>query len=357
MKTIFGLYGSGWRAEFFLRIAKYCPERFEVRGLVTRNDEKAARFSREFGVPCYGTVDELLAVAKDIQFVVVCVSASVNVSVSLDLLNKGVPVLLETPPATNLESLLEFHSFLPKGAKIQVAEQYPFQPMHEARLKMIESGKLGNIQHTQISYSHGYHAVALIRRYLGVGFENAEIFGTSFPLSVVGGYTRDCEPQKETILQKSQTIAVLKFDSGKTGLLNFETDQHRSWVRSFIIQVKGDRGEIFNGNIKYLQNFNTPMESEFARKDMGVEDNFEGFDLKGITAAGEWLYRNPYVGARLTDDEIAIAACMDKMADYVRGGASFYGLDEASQDLYLGILVEQAVQSGGAVTSQTQVWG
>jgi len=355
MKTIFGLYGSGWRAEYFLRVAKFLPERFEISGVITRNDKKAARFMQEFGVACFKSVDDFLTGTKKPHFMVVSVSASANVDVSLDLLNRGIPVLLETPPATNLEDLARFHRELPTGAKIQIAEQYPFHPMHRARLEFIKTGKLGEIQHTQISFSHAYHAVALIRRYLSVGFENAEITATSFPVNVVGGYTREGEPQKEAVLQKTQTIAVLKFGN-KTGLLNFETDQHRSWVRSPIIQVKGDRGEVFNSKIKYLQDFRTPVESDFVRKDLGREENFEGFDLKGIFADGAWLYRNPYQGSRLVDDEIAVATCLDSMMDYVNGGAAFYGLDEGSQDFYLGVLVEQAVRSCSVVCSETQEW-
>jgi len=354
MKISFGLYGSGWRSEFFLRVAKALPERFEIVGVVTRNDEKAERFSRTFGVNCYKTVDDLLAVAKPL-FMVVSVSASVNVDVSLNLLDQGIPVLLETPPATNMEQLTHFHQALPTGAKIQIAEQYPFHPMHMARLRFLETGKLGAIQHTQISFTHGYHAIALMRRFLGVGFENAEITATKFPVSVVSGYTREGIPTQEDILEKTQTIAVLNFN-GKTGLLNFETDQHRSWVRSHIIQIKGERGELFNSNIKYLQNYCTPIESEFIRKDLGKEDNFEGFDLKGIIGDGQWLYRNPYLGSRLVDDEIAVASCLDAMAEYVQGGSPFYGLDEASQDLYLAILVDKATTCGGLVKSETQLW-
>jgi len=354
MKVSFGLYGSGWRSEFFLRVAKALPERFEVAGVITRNNDKAEQFNRAFGVKCYKTADKLLASTKP-MFMVVSVTASANVDVSLDLLNRDIPVLLETPPATDIESLVHFHNILPAGAKIQIAEQYPFQPMHTARLRFLQTGKLGAIQHAQISYTHGYHAIALIRRYLGVGFENAEITATKFPVSVVGGYTREGEPGQETILNKTQTIAVLNFN-GKTGLLNFETDQHRSWVRSAIIQVKGERGELFNHKIKYLHDFKTPIESEFVRKDLGMEDNFEGFDLKGVIGDGQWLYRNPYQGSRLADDEIAVATCLDNMAKYVRGGEPFYGLDEASQDLYLSMLVDRAAACGGVIRSERQLW-
>jgi len=60
--------------------------------------------------------------------------------------------------------------------------------------------------------------------------------------------------------------------------------------------------------------------------------------------------------ARLYDDEIAIASCLVKMADYASGGPSFYSLAEASQDHYLGMLIERAVATGETIESETQPW-
>ena len=51
-----------------------------------------------------------------------------------------------------------------------------------------------------------------------------------------------------------------------------------------------------------------------------------------------------------------MARALDKMARYVEGGESFYGLAEASQDQYLSLMVERAVASGDAVTTTTQPW-
>lgn len=38
----FGIIGGGWRAEFFLRIAKMLPERFNITGIMVRNPGKGA---------------------------------------------------------------------------------------------------------------------------------------------------------------------------------------------------------------------------------------------------------------------------------------------------------------------------
>ena len=57
---------------------------------------------------------------------------------------------------------------------MQVAEQYAFQPLHAARLAFIRAGKLGEISQVQVSVAHGYHGISLIRKFLGIGYENVK---------------------------------------------------------------------------------------------------------------------------------------------------------------------------------------
>ena len=40
--TTFGIVGSGWRAEFFLRLAAMAPDRLRVSGVVTRREQRGA---------------------------------------------------------------------------------------------------------------------------------------------------------------------------------------------------------------------------------------------------------------------------------------------------------------------------
>ena len=46
----FGLVGVGWRAEFFLRVARELPHRFNVCGVVARDPSAGARVTAEWGV-------------------------------------------------------------------------------------------------------------------------------------------------------------------------------------------------------------------------------------------------------------------------------------------------------------------
>ncbi|MCL2558984.1 MAG: hypothetical protein FWE07_00735 [Turicibacter sp.] len=351
----FGLYGSGWRSEFFLHVAKLLPKQFCIDGVITTNPEKAAYFNKEFDVTSYGTLDEYLTENTPL-FIVESVNKGVSATVTMNIVNKGFPVLMETPAGKDIETMIALSKEVANGAKIQIAEQYPFHPLHAARQNIIADHKLGNIQHTQVSFSHGYHGIALIRKFLGIGFENVEISAVSFPTSVANGVTRDGEPTEDKMNKKIQTIATLKFENGQTALYNFEMDQHRSWVRTPIIQIKGDRGEIFGETVKYLLDYKTPIESEIRRVTLGENQNVEGFGLKGLVAANTWYYKNPYPNSRLTDDEIAVAMCLEKMAHYVATGESFYSFAEGAQDMYLGMMIEEAAACKKPITTETMPW-
>jgi predicted dehydrogenase len=351
----FAIIGGGWRAEFFLRIAQLLPSRFEVTGFYSKTEETRTRMAHDWDIPAHDNIDALLLEKHD--FVVLSVPRAITPDLILELTAKGAAVLAETPPAAQVEDLTRLWQKLPKNAKVQIAEQYPFQPLHAARLALAASGKLGTITQAQISAAHGYHGMVLIRKFLGVGFEPAEISAYEFKSPIVAGRGREDFPPtaKETISDSAQVIARLQFGD-KLGIYDFTGDQYFSWVRSQRVLVRGERGEINNLEASYLADFRSPVPLHFQRHDAGQNGNLEGHYHKGYTAGDQWWYRNPFIPGRISDDEIAIAACLDGMATYVKTGKGFYGLAEACQDHYLALLIEQAVKTGQTVKTTPHVW-
>jgi hypothetical protein len=353
-QIVFGIVGSGWRAEFYFRIAKALPELFKICGVVTRREEKQKEIKNNWNFNFYNTIDELLN-KETPDFIVISVSKNAAFDVINELASKNIPILAETPPATELEKLIELNKLVSNGARIQIAEQYHLQPMHAARRSLINSGILGDISQSYISISQGYHAVSLIRKTLGITFENAVISGNSFSFPVVEGSGRNGFSETEKIVNTPRTFAFLDFD-GKLGIYDFEKDQHRSLIRSQSVNVRGIRGEINNSHVKYLKDHKTSIEFELRRQNTGENENLEGYFLKGITGGGEWLYTNSFIPARLYDDELAIASCLHKMKTFVKEGINFYSLAEASQDQYLALMIEKAITSGEKIKTQKQIW-
>jgi predicted dehydrogenase len=352
--TTFAIIGaSGWRGQFFLRIARELPERFRVTAMLSRDSETAGHLEREWGFPAFTNLDDLLRDKP--QFVVVSVPWAASLGLLKELTERGVPVLGETPPAPDLEGLNALHKLTKRGAKIQVAEQLQFRPLHAARIGLAKSGRLGCISQAQVSVAHGYHGINLIRQYLGVGFENATITARSFASPMIQGASRQGPPTEEKIVSVGQTLATFDFGD-RLGIFDFASSQYFGSIRSSRTLVRGERGEISDHQARYLLDYRTPVELPFVRRDAGQEDDLRPLHHEGITLGEEWIYRNPFAPGRLSDDEIAVATCLQKMGEYVEGGPDFYSLAEASQDHYLSLLMNQAVKSGKPVQSESQIW-
>ncbi|QUL56371.1 Gfo/Idh/MocA family oxidoreductase [Paenibacillus tritici] len=347
--------GAGFRAQYYLRIARSLPDRFRIGGLVVRDLAKGKAMEAAWGVQTYRSLEELLR-NEDPDFVVVSVSGQASLDYLYRLASLGLPALTETPPASGLEELEQLHKEVTRhGAWIQVAEQYPYHPVQEARLSLIRSGRLGRITETTVSVSHLYHGASMIRKMLGIGFEEATIRGMRFASSWVGGPTRSGPPAEDKLIPLQRDLAWLDFGD-RLGIYDFTKDQHRSWTRSNHLSVRGERGEIFDNRVLIQQDNLVPLQMELRRINKGEQENAEGYYLQGIICGEQWVYNNPFTPARLYDDEIAIATCLDQMASYSAGGPGFYGLEQASQDAYLGLMIDKAIQTGETVRTERMCW-
>jgi predicted dehydrogenase len=350
----FAIIGSGWRTEFYVRVARALPEMFEVTGVQTRDAERAAVITHDWAVPGYLTTSELLS--ADPAFVVVSVPWAVTPTLLRELSERGVPVLTETPPAPDVDGLRALKPLADAGARIQVAEQYQFQPLHAARLTLTASNRLGTVSEAQLSVAHGYHGIDLMRRFLDLDEDAPAIIrGMRFGSPLVAGPDRDGPPTADTTSESLQTIAWFDFGD-RLGVMDFADEQYFSWVRSLRLMVRGDRGEIDGHTVRYVEEVTIPMTLELVRHDTGQAGNLEGHHLSGITCGAEWLYRNPFLPARLSDDEIAVATTLARMYQWLDGGPPICSLAHGAQDHYLTLLMDEAAESGQPVRVPGHIW-
>jgi hypothetical protein len=246
---IFGLVGGDWRAEFYFRIARALPRRFRIGGCVARSEASRARVKSAWKIRVFDEIGPLLD--PHLDFVVTSVPWAVSPPVLVELTSRDMPVLAETPPAPDLGGLIQLWKDLPESARVQVAEQYQFQPLHAARLAFARSGKLGEIRQVQVSVAHGYHGIALIRKFLNVGLGPAKIQAFKFKSPLIAGPSRAGPPSEERAKESVQVIAHLEFNE-KLAVFDFATDQYFSWIRSQRLLVRGERGEINNLDASYL---------------------------------------------------------------------------------------------------------
>ncbi|MFG6202141.1 Gfo/Idh/MocA family protein [Nonomuraea sp. JJY05] len=355
MTTTFGAIGSGRRTRFFLRLAAAMPDRLRVGGVVTRSAERGEEVTAEWGVPAFRSIDELLRHERP-DYLAAAVPWPAMPDAIREVAGHGMPVLAETPPAPDLAGLRSLWRDVGGSGLVQVAEQYLLMPGHAARLALVREGVIGEPTSVQVSSTHLYHAVSLIRGLLGIGFDAAEVRAGAFEAPLAdplgfGGWTGDDTPQRLTT-----TIATLDF-GGKTGLYDFTDNQWWNPLRTRRIVVRGSIGELVDDRVVRLVDPVTPVESALIRRDTGVDLNLELRDLKHISFDGRVVYRNPFEGASRSDDDIAVADILERTGAWARQeGPPPYPLAEACQDHLISLAIGESAKTGGPVTTGKEAW-
>lgn len=353
--TTFAILGTGWRAEFFARIARTVPDRLRLSGVVTRTGTRAAEVRAAWNVPAFTSIDDLLGHERP-DFVIVSVPWAASPAAIRALVDRGVPVLAETPPAPDVDGLRKLWSDVGSTGLVQVAEQYLLMPSHAARQAVLDRGTIGEPTSVQISSTHLYHAVSLIRAGVGIRFEPATVDARTFtapladPLSPAG-WSGDDTPKPA-----GTTIATIDF-GGRMGLYDFTDNQWWNPLRARRIVIRGSRGEIVDDTVTRLIDATTPVQSTLTRRQTGLDLNLEGLDLKHISFDGAVIYENPFRGSGMSDDDIAVAAIVSATGNWARDQAAEpYPLASACQDHLIGLAIEESARSGRTVTTQVEPW-
>jgi predicted dehydrogenase len=322
--------------------------------VTTRRPERATEVRTTWDVACYPDVAEMCA-GEQLDFVVLCVPWQATPRLLEQCAGLGIPVLCETPPAPDVAGLELVCALAQRGAPIEVAEQYPFQPLHAARLALQRDGAIGEPASAYLSVAHGYHAIGLIRRHLGVT-------GLA-PVVHAVRHESPIEPRADLAAGERgagettevRTSAIFDF-GGRIGIYDFADVQYFSDVRTPHVVVRGTAGELADSELRRSARPGEPTTVRLVREEGGADGRLDGHFLRGISAGDFWAYRNPFPGARLYDDEVAVATCLELMGERSGGGPSFYGAAQGAQDHYLYLAMQQAADTGEVVRCVPQSW-
>jgi predicted dehydrogenase len=346
--TTFAVLGSGWRAQMFFAVAR---ELGTVRcaGAVVRTP-------RQLDVPTFASLDECLRQGW-VDFVLTATPWSVTPALIADAVDRGLPVLAETPPAPDLDGLRALWSAVGDSGLVQVAEQYLMMPSHAARAALVASGAIGTPTQVQVSSTQQYHAVSLIRGLLGAGRGPVTVRATRFSAPLVSplsraGWTDDDEAHPTTT-----TIATLDFGDGRSGVYDFTENQTRNQLRFRRLTVRGSAGELHDDEVVRMTGPRALVRTPLVRRQTGHDLDLIGYDTEHISLGSEVLYRNPYPGHRWMDEEIAMATLLERTASWVHGdGPEPYPLAEGAQDQQIALAIEEAADRDATVTTSSEAW-
>ena len=93
------------------------------------------------------------------------------------------------------------------------------------------------------------------------------------------------------------------------------------------------------------------------RRQTGIDLNLEGFDLDHISLDGRVVYRNPFAGARFSEDDLGVALLLERTGAWARGeGPEPYPLAQGLQDHLISLAIEESIASGRDVTTTVEAW-
>lgn len=345
--TTVAVVGTGWRAAFFWRAAAVVG--MPCVGVVSRS-------GRDVGPPVFTSLAECLERTRP-DLVVVAVPPAETPDVVRACVSAGVPVLAETPPAPDVDGLRALWADVGASGLVQVAEQYPLLPSHAARLALVASGVIGTPTQVQVSSTHGYHAVALVRAHLGAGCGPVTVRASTTTAPLVDPLDRRGWTGDDTEKPATTTIATLDLGPDGSGLYDFTDGQWHNQLRFRRILVRGSRGELRDDEVVRLARRETVVRSRIERRQTGYDLDLDGFDTDHLTHGSDVLYRNPFGGHRLADEEIAIATSLQRTGEWVRGvGPAPYPLAQGLQDQLVALAIEEAAATDVPVTTAVEPW-
>ena len=322
MKAV--LFGTGWRAAFYLRIARMLPSLLSIVSVCTRSHERAELLGRD-GWNMHTSPEEALSVPHDA--VIVASGREGFHSLMSRLRERGERVLAETTFLQLSDEELEDLSTFEGAA----AEQYRFTPLYASVIAAL--GEIGEADQVLISGLHNHHAAAIARIILGTGSRMPEIvreldFSSSMPRTGSrAGLERGGE---EAYVRK---LRLLDF-GGRLFIYDFSTNQYHSYLFGKRIEVRGRKGIITQEGLNAVGDDGYPYSVPFVfHRDCSTGNG--SLTLSHVTLGPRTVFVNPFYPLPFSDDEIAIAEIIRRMDS----GEEYPTIASAIMDARLGRLL------------------
>ena len=322
--TKFVLCGTGWRAEFYMRIAKALPEQFAISSIYTRREDMASVLSSQ-GYNATTNLNSALSFGHN----AVIVSSG----------KEGFYPLLKELDARH-ETILSETTFLSlsdeelnqvEAIKGFTLEQYWYNPIYASIKKVLP--KIGKVTSVYLSALHNHHAASILR---GI-FDDLEIKNvkrlldqnaTCLKTGSRAGLDRERELQDYT-----RKITAVEFTTGEVFITDFSSNQYHSYIIPSHIEIRGEQGVITEKGIVYIGPEGYPVELPFIFHKDDVKNNQE-LSISHVTAGGEVVFVNQFYPSAFNYDEIAIATMLKEFAE----GKLNYTIKDGVEDARIGKL-------------------
>jgi hypothetical protein len=337
--------GMGKRMQtVHLPLIKKMQAAFNPVGFTCRNPNSGQALEDQIGLKYYSSISDFASLDERPDFFICAVPGEQNLAVAKEVINIGIPLLLETPILDHEVAAIANH---PK-AKVAVLEQWPRLPIEAFKSRLFQVAIYARpFMVMNDCRSFNYHAMAQLRNYIG---------RDQMPMHVNGMATQILGPE---FLDNSNNIrnepeawemGMVRFGNGAILSHSFsyhcKTAPFRSiqTLRSYSVNGTFTTGKHDSSGDDYqILDFRVLENSKTRKMEVVVEKDKQG-NVARITDAETNIYwKNPFVEFGLDDQETAIASIFRDMTKVSRDEANL-NLLHTCQDSYIDNMLIGAIK-------------
>jgi choline dehydrogenase-like flavoprotein/predicted dehydrogenase len=349
-----GLVGGGDRVRNQYRpVLAALARRVDVVGIATRSEAGGRAAAEATGYRAWPSPAALVEGARP-DVVIAVIPGGANVGVLHQLLGLGVPVLGETPVAWSLAAARGVVGHARgRGLPLGIAEQFPFLPAERLKRKLVELGVLGRLTAVVNDFAtYDYHGIAQLRAWVGAEHPAIEVvarrhaFGRS-------GVPDGAEPAtRELGWEETWLRAEIRFAGGCLGVHDYSPGFSVLPTRpAGSLRIHGQCGSVVDESLVMADRVTgAALTQAFRRRwtEGPAQRSLAGIEV-AHPALGTIAWENPFAGAPLTDEQVAIAQHVAAFEGVVRHGAvPLYTGAEAALDMALLEAITESADRDGA---------
>ncbi len=347
-KLNIALIGAGGRGVAVrLSHIRIMDDVFNLVAICDSDEEKAKKIASDLGVCAYGRVQDLVA-NEDLDIVAVSTPGDSHHAICVYLAEHGVNIIVETPvAATAALADLIIDAVDKNGVKLEVAENYPREPVHLMKCKIISEGLIGDVLRVYgLFQTGGYHIISSLRMLAGA--EATRVTGISMHnpiprvnVSSVRQYTSE-----------NWTMGIIDFANGAIAINAYSALYHGHALGrkgKTLFQVDGTTGTIIENDV-YLtteeQRLSGGKATAYPIKSVTKEvDGARILDRVEIETEPKVTWENPY--PRYRSGGLAIIEEMDSIAQAViNDQPTRYGVREGRKDMEIQMAMGESGRLG-----------
>lgn len=246
----FGIVGCGMISHVHAAAIRSLPQA-ELAGVVGHNIEKAAAFSRQYGIQVYESTTQMFS-DDAIDVVCICSPSGLHAEEALEALRCGKHVVLEKPMALTTDSAAEVVEASKKyGRFLTVISQLRFTPALQYTKQLLEEKAFGQVVMCSLYMKYWrdptYYSTSQwkgTRKFDGGGaLMNQGIHGVDL-LQYLMGEAKVLQGRAKTLIHSIEVedtaAALLEFECGALGIIEATTSSYPGFDRR--LEIRGDRG-------------------------------------------------------------------------------------------------------------------